>query len=137
MTRTLTRRDLVRDCIAAAASLLSTRVLASGLGNNPSANGRRGAAQHVLRLNQDWAFGEKLGEGAFAPDFDENHLSRVTLPHCVAKLSWQNWDPASWQRVWLYRRRFSLPREFQGLRMFLDFDRAMIGATPAVNGHAL
>ena len=30
----------------------------------------------------------------------------VTLPHTVVPLSWQDWDPADWERVWVYRKHF-------------------------------
>lgn len=61
----------------------------------------------------------------------------VTLPHCVTPLSWQDWDPASWQKVWSYRKRFSLPASFHGRRTLLKFHGVMTGATPAVNGRKL
>ena len=61
----------------------------------------------------------------------------IGLPHCAAKLSWQDWDPAMWAKVWNYRRRFSVPDTFRGRRMFLEFEGVMTGATPSINGHAL
>ncbi len=81
-----------------------------------------GPRTRVLRLDRDW-------------QFDASHS--VNLPHCVTRLSWQKWDPATWQKVWTYRRRFALPSQFRGLRVFLHFEGAMVSATPAVNGHAL
>ena len=96
-----------------------------------------GPAHFTLPLNQNWRFGEKLHDSTLQPDFDDRGLSEITLPHCVTRLSWQKWDPASWQRVWIYRRPFTLPRELKDLRLFLHFDDVMIAATPVVNGHAL
>lgn len=94
-----------------------------------------GPATRVLSLDRDWLFegpsqvgGDKQGETAF---------SRISLPHCVAKLSWQNWDPAAWERLWNYRRHFTLPKEFRGLRLFVHFDGVMVGASPSINGHQL
>ncbi len=97
----------------------------------------RGAAQCVVRLDTDWLFGGKMIAGVLEPGFVDAGFKRVTLPHCVIPLSWRNWDPAAWQDVWIYRRHFALPRAFEGLRVFLHFDRAMEGVNPAVNGHAL
>ena len=34
----------------------------------------------------------------------------MTLPHTVTPLSWQNWKPAAWERVWVYRKHFDAPR---------------------------
>jgi beta-galactosidase len=88
-------------------------------------------------LDQDWLFGGKFERAAVARRFDDSAFSRINLPHCVAKLSWQNWDPAVWEDVWVYRRHFTLPEEFRKLRVFLHFDGVMVGATPTVNDHEL
>ena len=98
---------------------------------------RRGAAARVVQLDRDWLFGGKMTAGAMDAGFADAQFKPITLPHCVAPLSWRNWDPAGWEDVWIYRRHFALPREFDGLRVFLHFDRVMEGVTPAINGHAL
>lgn len=91
----------------------------------------------VVRLDRDWLFGGKMKPGALQAAFADGGFQRVTLPHCVAPLSWRNWDPAAWEDLWIYRRHFALPREFDGLRVFLHFDRVMEGVRPAVNGREL
>ncbi|HKO11154.1 MAG TPA: glycoside hydrolase family 2 TIM barrel-domain containing protein [Acidobacteriaceae bacterium] len=98
---------------------------------------RGGPAQRVLDLKADWLFGGKWTAGAMQPDFADGAFSRVALPHCVAPLSWRNWDPAAWEDVWIYRRHFDVPREMRGLRLFLHFDRVMEGARVTLNGHDL
>jgi beta-galactosidase len=49
-------------------------------------------------------------------------------------LSWRNWEPASWQKVWTYRRRFHLSNDSPQQRFFLTVERAMVSATVRVNG---
>lgn len=98
---------------------------------------RSGPASLVLSLNQDWRFGGKFSADALVPDFDDGAFSKVTVPHCVARLSWQGWQPADWQGVWIYRRHFSLPDEFKNRRVFLDFEGVMNTATPCLNGQCL
>ncbi|HEV2133343.1 MAG TPA: glycoside hydrolase family 2 TIM barrel-domain containing protein [Terracidiphilus sp.] len=93
------------------------------------------AAMRELRLDGDWLFGGKMKAGAMEPGFADADFNRVTMPHCVAPLSWRNWDPAAWQDAWIYRRHFTLPSEFKGQRLFLHFERVMEGVRPAVNGH--
>ncbi len=100
------------------------------------ADSRRNA-QRTVSLDQDWRFCGKSRPGALEPDFDDRSFPRATLPHTVTPLSWQNWDPASWQDVWVYRRNFSVPPDLRGMRLFLRFDRVMAAATPVVNGHRL
>jgi beta-galactosidase len=92
-----------------------------------------GPANRMVPLNRDWLFGDRAD--AHMPD--KRKFSPVTAPHCVARLSWQNWDPASWEDVWMYRREFALPDEFLGRRTFLHFDGVMVVATPTINGHTL
>jgi beta-galactosidase len=128
----VSRRGFLRGGVAAA--VVTVPVLRSwGAG----ATGRRGAAMRVKRLDGDWLFGGKMKPGALEAGFADGDFKRVTLPHCVAELSWRNWDPAMWEDVWIYRRHFALPREFEGLRVFAHFDRVMEGVRPAVNGHEL
>lgn len=98
---------------------------------------RQGPASRTINLDQDWLFGGKFDAAAATANLNDARFARITLPHCVAKLSWQNWDPAQWQEVWIYRRHFTLPRELHGLRVFLHFDGVMVGATPIINDHPL
>lgn len=89
-------------------------------------------------VDHGWLFGGKLQDrAALEPGFHGSALTPVTLPHCVAKLSWQNWDPAAWEDVWVYRRRLTIPRGLEAQRFLLHFDGVMVGVTPVLNGHAL
>ena len=132
---TISRRSLLRT--AALVSLASAPVLKSWASRGHSLSVGVGPAQHVLQLDQDWRFGGKATPALTDPAFDDSALLKITLPHCVAPLSWRRWDPQTWEGVWGYRRHFSLPSTFTGLRLFLHFDRVMAGATPTVNGSAL
>jgi beta-galactosidase len=128
------RRRFVQSCAAALASVPVLQCWGTG---EQAFAGTRGRAQRVLSLDQDWLFGGKLPLEALENAFDETAVSRVTLPHCVTPLSWQKWDPSAWEGVWSYCRRFSIPPEFKGLRVFVHFDRIMAGASPKMNGHEL
>ena len=128
------RRDFVRTCALGTAFLASSAILGSA---SASERRVRGAASLTSSLDQDWLFGGKFTEGAEQPGFNDASFERVTLPHCVAKLSWENWDPASWQDIWIYRRHFHVPQEFRNRRVLIDFDRVMTSAKPSINGHAL
>lgn len=125
----LTRRKFLQGGISAV--LLSTPVLESW-----GAARAWGPAQSVLPLDTDWLFGGKFNPAALDPAFDDSAFSRVTLPHCVTPLSWHNWNPDSWQDIWIYRRHFDIPPQLRGLRLFLHFDRVMAAATPVLNGHS-
>src|SRR5437868_564663 len=92
------RRDFFQRCTGSMAMAFSP-VLGWG----------RGPATRIMPLDRDWLFGGNFQPAAMARHFDDAAFSRITLPHCVTKLSWQNWDPAVWEQVWVYRRHFTLP----------------------------
>lgn len=96
-----------------------------------------GPASRSIRFDQDWLFGGEFDPNTVAPEFVDSHFSRVTLPHCVTALSWQDWNPASWAKQWVYRKHFSLSPQLRGLRVFLEFDGVMVAATAVLNGQVL
>ncbi len=130
ISRDISRRNFLGSCAATAALACAAPVLTYAASS-------RGAAQRVFPLNRNWRFGGKFSPAALAPEFDDRGFAAVTLPHCVTPLSWQGWNPDSWQDVWIYRRHFSVPADLKDQRLFLHFDRVMAGAVPVVNGHSL
>jgi beta-galactosidase len=86
----------------------------------------------ILPFNAGWLFGA-ASQGSSQPGFDDSAFAPVTLPHTVVPLSWQEWDPSAWERVWVYRKRFDAPAGTEGMRVFLDFEAAMTGATVTLN----
>jgi beta-galactosidase len=132
----MSRRKFIEGCGAAA--LISTPTL-ERLSAEISASVREnGPAQHFFSLDRDWLFAGKIDPATSAPAPDaDGGFTRITLPHCVVPLSWQNWDASSWEGVFLYRRHFSAPEEFSNRRVFLKCDGVMVTANPSINGTAL
>ena len=87
----------------------------------------------IVPFNEGWLFGAYTA-GREQPGFDDSALAAVTLPHTVTPLSWQEWDPAAWERTWVYRRHFDAPPGHDGQRVFLDIGAAMTHATVTLNG---
>ncbi|HTR81098.1 MAG TPA: glycoside hydrolase family 2 TIM barrel-domain containing protein [Bacteroidota bacterium] len=132
------RREFIRTCAAGTVTLASGSFLGNlSLTSKTTAIPETGPALFHFSLDQNWLFGQKFREDAIQPAFDDRNFSNVTLPHSVCKLSWQNWNPAEWENMWIYRRHFDLPRECEGMRLFLIFDGVMVGTTPVINGHPL
>jgi beta-galactosidase len=126
-TSSLSRREFTRRCAIGSLTLAASSIFNLAIA-------QKGPARIEFPLDQEWLFGGKLDS---ASSMDETAFAKVNLPHCVTKLSWEKWDPASWESVWLYRRHFSLPYETAGQRVFIKFDGAMTSATPKINGVAL
>ncbi|MGV8093169.1 MAG: glycoside hydrolase family 2 protein [Mangrovibacterium sp.] len=131
----ISRRDFVQRCAMGFITVASGS-LVSCMGLRKSSSWQRSASQ-VIPLDQGWLFGGEFKKASFTPDFDDSGFSKINLPHCVTGLSWQDWKPEDWQKIWAYRRHFTLPKEFQSMRIFLHFDGVMIGVTLAINGHEL
>ena len=93
------------------------------------------AAAREFSFNTGWVFGEYVA-GSDQPRYDGTHLTGVTLPHCVTRLSWQKWKPSAWQRVWIYRRTFAGTGLLNG-RVLADFDGVMVNATVLINGETV
>ncbi|MHB8336270.1 MAG: glycoside hydrolase family 2 protein [Ignavibacteriaceae bacterium] len=144
--RNLSRREFIRTIGAGAAAAASTSLL-GGFAMKTLAGTKSGSSifeelnlrhlSYSFSLNQNWLFGGKFNAGALKPRYDDKDFSKVTLPHCVSKLSWQSWKTSDWQDVWIYRRHFTLPESCKGMRVFLNFDGVMVGRTPVINGHSL
>ena len=77
-----------------------------------------------LGIPPEWPF---FDPAALTAGFDDSAFSKVQLPHCVAGLSSQSWDPAEWEYVWLYRRHFPLPERFENRLFFAADDAEVLG----------
>lgn len=134
----LSRRDFLRFCAIGSGGVAAWSVFGNrAFGAMLDANSQIGPAARTFNLDRGWLFGGKFNGSGLARTFDEKAYNNVVLPHCVVDLSWQNWDPADWESVWIYRRHFDLPSGFAHARVFLHFDGVMVGTTPVINGHTL
>ena len=127
----------MQRCAIGTAALTAGPILAAREKLPGEAGLRLGMATRVQSLNGEWRFGGKFTPGSAAPEFSDAAFTPITLPHAVCRQSWQNWDPAAWQDVWIYRRHFSVPESFRGQRVFLHLEGVMTGAMPTINGRAL
>lgn len=134
----ISRRDFVRAAALAAAAGAARADGALWRAENAAAAVSAVAGCWRLPLERGWLFGKSLPSADESqPQSNAANFSQVTLPHCVAALGWQNWNPDRWQDVWIYRRHFHLPAQLSGRRIFLRFSGVMTAATPQVNGRTL
>jgi beta-galactosidase len=90
-----------------------------------------------VSINDGWLFGGTFQPGMEAVDFPTAGWAGVCVPHCVATLSWWQWNPSAWEQLWIYQRTLQLPGDLSGIRVFLDFEGVMSSASPYLNGQPL
>ncbi len=84
-------------------------------------------------FNRGWLFGGEYVPGTEQPGHPDRSFTPVTVPHTVVPLSWGDWDHASWEKVFIYRKHFA-GAGLTGGRVFADFDGVMTTATVYLNG---
>src|SRR5579862_3381331 len=97
--------------------------------NSPEPGGRL-----ILPINRKWRYSRTVVDGGHAKDFDDSKFDRVVIPHTNIPLPWHGFDEKSYEFVSLYRRRFKLPPEARGKRVFVDFEGVMTASTVWLNG---
>jgi len=92
------------------------------------------AGRIVLPINRNWRYNRSFVQGAHEKSFDDSSFASVVVPHTNIKLPWHSFDEKSYEFVSIYRRRFKLPPEAKGRRVFVDFEGVMTASTVWING---
>jgi len=124
------RRDFMKTAgaVAAAAALSCPAALAE----ETHSNGRA-----ILPINRNWRYSPKRIEEATSVSFDDSGWNPVVVPHTNIELPWHNFDDKDYEFVSTYRRRFKLPKDAAGKRVFVDFEGVMTASTVWINGNLL
>jgi beta-galactosidase len=117
-----------------------TLVAVAALSNNslavetasPLATGRI-----ILPINRNWRYSRSFVAGAHDLQFDDSSFDRVVVPHTNVSLPWHSFDDKTYEFVSIYRRKFKLPTEAKGHRVFVDFEGVMTASTVWLNGKRL
>lgn len=88
---------------------------------------------HRLYLN-DWLFTEQFEDSLVAPEYPENTLQPVRLPHTCKETPFHYFDESLYQMVSGYRRHLLIPKDWQGKRILLTFEGAAHDSTVFCNG---
>lgn len=89
---------------------------------------------HRLYLNDDWLFTEQFEDSLVAPEYLENTLQPVRLPHTCKETPFHYFDESLYQMVSGYRRHLLIPKDWQGKRILLTFEGAAHDSTVFCNG---
>src|SRR6202453_4864799 len=115
--------------ILAGTTIASNVAAANYAESGPAAPGRI-----TLPINRKWHFSPTANPAARERDFDDGSFARVTVPHTNLRVPWHSFDEKSYEFVSTYRRRFRLPAEARGRRVFIDFEGVMTASTVWLNG---
>ena len=121
-----------RDFLKTTGTLIASTAVASNLAAQTAA--AEPAGRILLPINRRWRYSPKATPAAHERDFDDSSFARVTVPHTNIPLPWHSFDEKSYQFVSIYRRRFRLPAEAHGRRVFVDFEGVMTASTVWING---
>ena len=89
---------------------------------------------HRLYLNDDWLFTEQFEDSLTAPEYPENTLQPVRLPHTCKETPFHYFDESLYQMVSGYRRHLLIPKDWQGKQILLTFEGAAHDSTVFCNG---
>jgi beta-galactosidase len=99
----------------------------------------------TLNFNPDWRFLKADPPGASRTDFNDSQWTTVSAPHTFNDTeAFNEWSPLGhvgqtnqWSgRTW-YRKSFTLPEDFKGRRVYLEFEAVRQVAEVYLNGQPL
>jgi beta-galactosidase len=134
----VSRRSVLLGGVLGAVAALGTSLALfarqhAGAGHPQAAGPRPVREARSYDFGHGWLFGGRYAAGAEQPGYDDGGFENVTLPHTVTGLSWDNWDYASWEQVWIYRKHFA-GAAIAGGRVLVTFDGVMTNAIVVLNG---
>ena len=89
---------------------------------------------HRFYLNDDWLFTEQFEDSLAAPEYPENTLQPVRLPHTCKETPFHYFDESLYQMVSGYRRHLLIPKDWQGKQILLTFEGTAHDSTVFCNG---
>src|SRR5271167_3125335 len=124
-----------RNFLKTTSTVIAGSTLAPGLLAGKSAPAASNAdGRLVFPINRNWHYNPAFVEGAHSREFDDSAFERVVVPHTNVRLPWHSCDDKQYEFVSIYRRRFRLPSEARGRRVFVDFEGVMTASTVWING---
>ena len=126
------RRNFLKTTGTVIAGASISKPLLAADKKTPSAAGRT-----VLPINRNWRYNPSFSEPATAKDFDDSSFEKVVVPHTNITLPWHSFDDKTYEFISIYRRKFKLPADAHGKRVFVDFEGVMTASTVWINGSKL
>ena len=87
-----------------------------------------------IYLNEDWLFTEQFQNNILGPEYPEETLQHVRIPHTCKETPFHYFDESIYQMVSGYRRHLQIPEKWQGKRILVTFEGAAHDSTVWCNG---
>ena len=78
-----------------------------------------------IYLNNDWLFTEQFQDEMLVPEYPEETLQSVRIPHTCKETPFHYFDESIYQMVSGYRRHLMIPKDWQGQRILLTFEESI------------
>jgi beta-galactosidase len=107
----------------------------TGTGGVTTTGGSSPGPRQILNFNQSWKYKQGDFSGAQATTYDDTTWTAVGLPHSFSLpyfLSSKFYVGYGW-----YRKHFTVPADWSGRRVFLEFDGAFQSTQVFVNGKSI
>ena len=87
-----------------------------------------------IYLNENWLFTDQFQDKMTCPEYPEETLQPVRIPHACKETPFHYFDESLYQMVSGYRRHLNVPADWQGKRILLTFEGAAHDSTVWCNG---
>ncbi len=87
-----------------------------------------------IYINDDWLFGDRFEQGMLQADYEESQMKKVRIPHTCKETPYHYFDESIYQTVSGYRRKLTIPKEWQGKQILLTLEGAAHDSEVYVNG---
>lgn len=93
-----------------------------------------GFGREVYNFNVGWRFFKGSADGAEKPDFDDSNWQLVNLPHGLELLPDEASGSMNYQGEAWYRKKFRVPQNLEGKKVYLNFEAIMGKCKVWING---
>jgi beta-galactosidase len=91
-------------------------------------------SRKILPLNRDWKFAEDYSKEYTDTGFDDSGFENICIPHMCKETPYNYFDEKMYQFVSCYRKHFAADKDWQGKKVYIDFEGVMTYAKVYING---
>lgn len=90
-----------------------------------------------IYLNDGWRFSKKYSGEMLKPDFNDENMEEVRLPHICQEVPYHYFDEQIYQMLCIYRRKIEVPERLKGKSVILTLEGAAHESEVFLNGEKI